>query len=68
MTHPLILPELLENIFSFLVKDKTLYPALFINHLWYHCSVVILWEHIEFSIEDYQHNQCKKNTSEPLYW
>ena len=68
MTHPLILPELLENIFSFLAKDKALYPALFVNRLWYHCSASILWRHIEFSIEGYQQNRCNKNISGPLYW
>ena len=69
MTHPLIIPELLENIFSFLAKDKALYPALFVNRLWYHCSASILWRHIEFSVEGYRYDQCEKNnTSGPLYW
>ena len=68
MSHPLILPELLENIFSFLAKDKALYPALFVNRLWYHCSAPILWRHIEFSIEGYQQNRYSKDTSGPLYW
>ncbi|CAG8768404.1 22118_t:CDS:1 [Dentiscutata erythropus] len=68
MTHLLIIPELLENIFSFLVKDKTLYPALFVNRLWYYCSAPILWRRIEFSIEDNQQRRWGKNTSGPLYW
>ncbi|RHZ80451.1 hypothetical protein Glove_135g78 [Diversispora epigaea] len=68
MTHPLIIPELLENIFSFLAKDKVLYLALFVNHLWYHCSAPILWRRIEFSVEGYRQKQCGKNTSGPLYW
>ncbi|RHZ85506.1 hypothetical protein Glove_65g99 [Diversispora epigaea] len=54
MIHPLIIPELLENIFSFLAKDKALYPTLFVNHLWYHCSAPILWERIEFFTENPQ--------------
>ncbi|CAG8800644.1 16944_t:CDS:1, partial [Racocetra persica] len=62
MSHPLILLELLENIFSFLAKDKALYPALFVNRLWYHCSAPILWRHIEFSIEGYQQNRYSKDT------
>src|SRR6185436_12810965 len=68
MTHSLIIPELLENIFNFLVKDKALYPVLFVNRLWYHCSASILWRRIEFSIEGYQQNQCDKNTSGAFYW
>ncbi|RHZ72581.1 hypothetical protein Glove_242g125 [Diversispora epigaea] len=59
MTHPLIIPELLENIFSFLTKDKALYPTLFVNHFWYHCSTPILWGHIEFFTEDYQQNRLE---------
>ncbi|CAG8767685.1 1445_t:CDS:1, partial [Dentiscutata erythropus] len=69
MSHPLILPELLENIFSFLAKDnKALYPTLVVNRLWYHCSAPILWRHIEFFIEDYQQNRYSKDMSGPLYW
>ncbi|RHZ76313.1 hypothetical protein Glove_199g114 [Diversispora epigaea] len=50
------------------VKDKALYPALFVDRLWYHCSAPILWRCIEFSIEGYRQNQCGKNKSGPLYW
>ncbi|RHZ71458.1 hypothetical protein Glove_258g67 [Diversispora epigaea] len=53
---------------NFLAKDKALYPTLFVNHLWYHCSAPILWRRIEFSVEGYRQNQCGKNTSGPLYW
>src|SRR4051794_22867154 len=49
------LPELLEIIFSYLAKDKSLYPTLLVNRLWYHCSAPILWRRIEFFTEkDYQ--------------
>ncbi|CAG8475732.1 3753_t:CDS:2 [Acaulospora morrowiae] len=68
MADPLIIPELLENIFSVLAKDKVLYPALFVNRLWYYCSAPILWRHIEFSIEGYRRNRCNKNIFGPLYW
>ncbi|RHZ44398.1 hypothetical protein Glove_734g12 [Diversispora epigaea] len=61
MVHPLILPELLENIFSFLAKDKALYPTLFANHLWYHRGALILWRHIEFFIEGYRQSLYSKN-------
>src|SRR5947209_5598427 len=62
------LPELLENIFSFLAKDKALYPTLFVNHLWYHCSSPILWRGIEFFIENCRQNPHGKNISQALYW
>ncbi|CAG8491602.1 6016_t:CDS:1, partial [Acaulospora morrowiae] len=68
MAHPLIIPELLENIFSVLAKDKALYSALFVNHLWYHCSAPILWRRIEFFTEDFQQSRGVLNTSGPLYW
>ncbi|RHZ85048.1 hypothetical protein Glove_73g17 [Diversispora epigaea] len=49
------LPELLEQILYFLEVDRSLYPALFVNHLWYHCSAPILWRRVEFFTEnDYQ--------------
>ncbi|CAH1769830.1 12893_t:CDS:1 [Entrophospora sp. SA101] len=52
------LPELLEQILYFLEIDRSLYPALFINHLWYHCGAPILWRRIEFFTEkDYQRGQ-----------
>ncbi|RHZ84700.1 hypothetical protein Glove_78g97 [Diversispora epigaea] len=62
------LPELLEQILYFLEVDRSLYPALFVNHLWYHCSAPILWRRVEFSIKGYRQNQCGKNKSGPLYW
>jgi len=33
--HLLALPELLTKIFSYLAIDKSLYPTLFVNRLWY---------------------------------
>ena len=49
------LPELLEQILYFLEIDRSLYPALFVNHFWYHCGAPILWRRIEFFTEnDYQ--------------
>ena len=53
------LPELLEQILYFLEIDRSLYPALFVNHLWYHCGVPILWRRIKFS---------KKRLSERPAW
>ncbi|RHZ48029.1 hypothetical protein Glove_562g22 [Diversispora epigaea] len=49
------LPELLERILYFLEIDHSLYSTLFVNHLWYHCSAPILWQHIEFI--DYKNTQ-----------
>src|SRR5829696_3849505 len=49
------LPELLEQILYFLEINRSLYPALFVNHLWYHCGALILWRRIEFfTKKDYQ--------------
>ncbi|CAG8706886.1 9075_t:CDS:2 [Acaulospora morrowiae] len=62
------LPELLEQILYFLEIDRSLYSALFVNRLWYHCSAPILWRRVEFFNEDYQQDQCEKNISGPLYW
>ena len=61
------LPELLEQILYFLEIDRSLHPALFVNHFWYHCGVPILWRRIEFSIEGYRWERRDKNTSGPLY-
>src|SRR5687767_10620588 len=60
------LPELLEIIFSYLAKDKSLYPTLLVNRLWYHCSAPILWRRIEFFNEDYQQSRCALNMSRVL--
>ena|SRR6185312_10659464 len=46
------LPELLEQILYFLEIDRSLYPALFVNHFWYHCGAPILWRRIEFFTEN----------------
>ncbi|RHZ78045.1 hypothetical protein Glove_168g86 [Diversispora epigaea] len=46
---------------------QSLHPALFVNHLWYHCGAPILWRRVEFSIEGYRWKRRDKNTSEPLY-
>ncbi|CAJ0643991.1 13651_t:CDS:1 [Entrophospora sp. SA101] len=56
--HPLYLPEILTEIFSYLAEDKTLYPTLFVNRLWYLCSAPILWKRVEFV-------GCKKSL---IYW
>ncbi|CAJ0630045.1 7276_t:CDS:2, partial [Entrophospora sp. SA101] len=56
--HPLYLPEILTEIFSYLAEDKTLYPTLFVNRLWYLCSTPILWKRVEFV-------GCKKSL---IYW
>ncbi|CAJ0837431.1 13632_t:CDS:2, partial [Entrophospora sp. SA101] len=62
------LPELLEQILYFLEIDRSLYPALFVNHLWYHCSAPILWHRIEFFNEDYQKSWRALNMSRVLTW
>ncbi|CAH1769198.1 9210_t:CDS:2, partial [Entrophospora sp. SA101] len=50
--------ELLEQILYFLEINQSLYPALFVNHFWYHCGAPILWRRIEFFTEkDYQRGQ-----------
>nr|CAG8613682.1 1118_t:CDS:1 [Entrophospora candida] len=61
------LPELLEQILYFLKIDQSLYPALFVNHLWYHCGAPILWQDIDFFI-DCQGNTYNNNSSGDLYW
>ena len=60
------LPELLEQILYFLENDRSLYPALFVNHLWYHCSAPILWRRVEFFNEDYQQSRRALNMSRVL--
>ncbi|RHZ81853.1 hypothetical protein Glove_117g526 [Diversispora epigaea] len=60
------LPELLEQILYFLEIDRFLYPALFINHLWYHCSALILWYHVEFFNKDYRQIRRALNMSRVL--
>ncbi|CAG8556690.1 14610_t:CDS:2 [Cetraspora pellucida] len=57
------LPELLEQILYFLEIHQSLYPTLFVNHLWYHCGASILWQHIEFFNKDYQQSQRALNMS-----
>src|SRR5437879_7572764 len=56
--HPLALPELLTEIFSYLAIDKALYPTLFVNRLWYINSVSVIWGKVEFV-------GCKKSL---IYW
>ena len=52
------LPELLEQILYYLEINQSLYPALFVNHFWYHCGAPILWRRIEFFTEkNYQRDQ-----------
>src|SRR5437870_421084 len=60
------LPELLEQILYFLEIDRFLYPALFVNHLWYHCGAPILWRRVEFFNEDYQQSRRALNMSRVL--
>ncbi|CAG8692318.1 17848_t:CDS:1 [Cetraspora pellucida] len=62
------LPELLEQILYFLEFCRSLYPALFINHLWYHCGAPILWRRVEFFNEDYQQSRRALNMSRVLTW
>src|SRR6266540_1095222 len=52
--HPLYLPEILTEILSYLAEDKTLYPTLFVNRLWYLCSAPILWRRVEFVDNGYK--------------
>ncbi|CAJ0837003.1 2859_t:CDS:1, partial [Entrophospora sp. SA101] len=33
-THALLVPEILENIFSHLSKDKDLFKIITVNHIW----------------------------------
>src|SRR6266487_2352863 len=61
------LPELLEQILYYLEIDRSLYPALFVNHFWYHCGAPILWRDIDFFI-DCQGNTYNNNSSGDLYW
>src|SRR5438105_2288433 len=42
--HPLNLPEILTDIFYHLDTDGALYPSLFVNRMWYMCSIPILWK------------------------
>ncbi|RHZ63150.1 hypothetical protein Glove_332g51 [Diversispora epigaea] len=58
--------KLLEQILYFLEIDRSLYPALFVNHLWYHCSASILWRRVKFFNEDYQQSQHALNMSRVL--
>jgi len=60
------LPELLEQILYFLEIDRSLYPALFVNHFWYNCGAPILWHRIEFVNEDYQQSRRALNMSRVL--
>ncbi|CAH1765948.1 7365_t:CDS:1 [Entrophospora sp. SA101] len=60
------LPELLEQILYFLENDRSLYPALFVNHIWYHCSAPIIWRRVEFFNEDYQQSRRALNMSRVL--
>src|SRR5437879_2813591 len=60
------LPELLEQILYFLEIHQSLYPALFVNHLWYHCGAPILWRRVEFFNEDYQRVQCSQKVPRRL--
>ena len=41
------LPELLEQILYFLEINRSLYPALFVNRLWYRCGILLLWRRVE---------------------
>ncbi|CAG8735170.1 21665_t:CDS:2, partial [Gigaspora margarita] len=41
------LPELLEQILYFLEIDRSLYPTLFVSHLWYKCGILLLWRRVE---------------------
>ncbi|CAG8752434.1 17756_t:CDS:2, partial [Acaulospora morrowiae] len=61
------LPELLEQILYFLENDRSLYPALFVNRFWYHCSAPILWRDIDFFI-NCQGNTYNNYSSGDLYW
>src|SRR4051794_26567823 len=61
------LPELLEQILYFLEIDRFLYPALFVNHIWYHCGAPILWRRVEFFTEkDYQRGRRGRKMSQVL--
>ncbi|RHZ74599.1 hypothetical protein Glove_220g7 [Diversispora epigaea] len=58
--------KLLEQILYFLEIDRSLYSALFVNHLWYHCGAPILWYRIEFFNKDYRQNRHALNMSQVL--
>ena len=60
------LPELLEQILYFLEIDRSLYPALFVNRLWYRCAIPLLWRRVEFFNEDYQQSRRALNMSRVL--
>ncbi|RHZ85707.1 hypothetical protein Glove_62g14 [Diversispora epigaea] len=60
------LPELLEQILYFLDINHSLYPALFVNRLWYHFSAPILWHRVEFFNKDYQQSWRALNMSRVL--
>ena len=46
------LPELLEQILYFLEIDRSIYPALFVNRLWYKCGIPLLWRRVELKGND----------------
>ena len=46
------LPELLEQILYYLEIDRSLYPALFVNRLWYKCGIPLLWRRVELRGND----------------
>lgn len=48
--NPLNVPELVELVVEHLHQSRYLYPALFINKLWYKCAGPLLWRSIAFSL------------------
>ncbi|RHZ86725.1 hypothetical protein Glove_46g11 [Diversispora epigaea] len=46
------LPKLLEQILYFLEIDRSLYPTLFVNRLWYKCGIPLLWRRVELKGND----------------
>ncbi|CAG8509496.1 13482_t:CDS:2 [Gigaspora margarita] len=42
----------IEQILYFLEIDRSLYPALFVNRLWYKCSIPLLWKRVELKGND----------------
>ena len=62
------LPELLKQILYFLEIDRSIYPALFVNRLWYKCGIPLLWRRVELKGNDihYEHyfpveyNYCER--------
>ncbi|CAG8743025.1 20228_t:CDS:1 [Gigaspora rosea] len=69
--HPLYLPEILTEIFSYLAKDRSLYPTLFVNKFWYSYAGSIIWRCAEFDkrnlVQFEKFKKVMRGKQKPLY-